>query len=323
MSGISSFNEGDKVNQFVLIKSVTKGTTSTGKPFLTLILQDRTGEIDAKLWDCSEQDIVDYAADKIVKIHGEITLYRGKKQLRLHAIRLTNEQDNIKKSSLIMSAPVSIEDMVESITKYVFEIKNPNLQRLTRALLKKHHEAFFEFPAAVRNHHEFMSGLAYHVVSMLKLAESVAKLYPSLDTDLLYSGIILHDMGKVIELSGPTATSYTLEGKLLGHITIMVNEIGDMARQLELDGEELVILQHIVLSHHSKPEWGSPKPPLIKEAEIIHMLDNLDAKMNMMDRALEKVKPGEFTERLFALDQRALYRPKTISISSQMQPERN
>ncbi|MGU4858432.1 HD domain-containing protein, partial [Escherichia coli] len=127
-----------------------------------------------------------------------------------------------------------------------------------------------EYPAAVKNHHEFVSGLAFHVVSMLDMAKAFSKLYPSLDTDLLYSGIILHDLGKVIELSGPVAASYTLEGKLLGHITIMVNEIGKAADELEIEGEEVTVLQHLVLSHHSKPEWGSPKAPLIREAEILH-----------------------------------------------------
>jgi 3'-5' exoribonuclease len=188
-------------------------------------------------------------------------------------------------------------------------MKNPNIQRITRHLVKKHQASFLQYPAATKNHHEFVSGLAYHVVSMLDLAKSIATLYPSLDTDLLYSGVILHDLGKVIELSGPISTVYTTEGNLLGHITIMVNEIGKAAEELGINGEEITVLQHIVLSHHGKAEWGSPKPPLIKEAEILHYIDNLDAKMNMLDRALERVKPGEFSDRIFALDNRSFYKP--------------
>ena len=188
-------------------------------------------------------------------------------------------------------------------------MKNPNIQRITRHLLRKHHEQFLEYPAATRNHHEFVSGLGYHVVSMLDLAKAISDLYPSLDRDLLYAGVILHDLGKIVELSGPVAASYTVEGNLLGHITIMVNEIGKAADELGIDGEEVVILKHLVLSHHGKLEWGSPKQPMIKEAEILHMIDNIDAKMNMLDRALKRVKPGEFSERVFPLDNRSFYKP--------------
>ena len=134
-------------------------------------------------------------------------------------------------------------------------------------------------------------------------------LYPSLDTDLLYAGVILHDLGKVIELIRSNKNIYTVEGNLLGHISIMVNEIAKVAENLQIAGEEVMVLQHLVLSHHGKAEWGSPKPPIIKEAEILHYIDNLDAKMNMLDRALERVKPGEYTERVFALDNRSFYKP--------------
>ncbi len=188
-------------------------------------------------------------------------------------------------------------------------MKNPNIQRITRHLMKKYLDRFLEYPAATKNHHEFVSGLGYHVVSMLDLAKAISELYPSLDRDLLYSGIILHDLGKVIELSGPISTTYTVEGNLLGHITIIVNEIAKAAEELSIQGEEVVVLQHIVLSHHGKLEWGSPKQPMIKEAEILHIIDNIDAKMNMLDRSLKRVKPGEFSERIFPLDNRSFYKP--------------
>ena len=307
--GLAFYKVGEIVDGFFLIKSSVKGTASNGKPFLTLILQDQTGDVEAKLWDSSPEDEELYAAQAIVKLSGEMGNYRGKMQLKLKAIRPATELDGVKISDFLETAPLSQDVMVETITKYIFEMKNPSIQRITRHLLKKYQAEFLEYPAAVKNHHEFVSGLAFHVVSMLDMAKAFSRLYPSLDTDLLYSGIILHDLGKVIELSGPVAASYTLEGKLLGHITIMVNEIGKAAEELEIVGEEVTVLQHLVLSHHSKPEWGSPKQPLIREAEILHMIDNFDARMNMMDRALEKVQPGEFTDKQFALENRALYKP--------------
>ncbi|HJV32389.1 MAG TPA: 3'-5' exoribonuclease YhaM [Bacillales bacterium] len=307
--GILHFDVGEQVELFLLIKSSTKGIASNGKPFLTLILQDQSGDIEAKLWDASDDDVKSYAAQNIVKIQGELQNYRGKNQLKIRQIRIASPSDNVKLADFLATAPLSRDEMTGMLTQYIFEMKNPNIQRITRHLIKKYQKEFLEFPAATKNHHEFVSGLAYHVVSMLNLAKAISSLYPSLDRDLLYAGVILHDLGKVMELSGPISTVYTVEGNLLGHISIMVNEIGKAADELGISGEEIMILQHLVLSHHGKAEWGSPKPPLIKEAEILHYIDNIDAKMNMLDRALERVKPGEFTERIFALDNRSFYKP--------------
>ncbi|MBU8915663.1 3'-5' exoribonuclease YhaM [Neobacillus sp. 114] len=307
--GILDYEVGEQIELYLLIKTSTKGIASNGKPFLTLILQDQSGDIEAKLWDANEEDEKMYAAQTIVKIQGDVQNYRGKSQLKIRQIRRTGPADAVKLEDFLETAPLSQDEMVSKLTQYIFDMKNPNIQRITRHLIKKHQKAFLEYPAATKNHHEFVSGLAYHVVSMLDLAKAISGLYPSLDRDLLYAGIILHDMGKVMELSGPISTVYTLEGNLLGHITIMINEIGKAAEELGINGEEVLILQHLVLSHHGKAEWGSPKPPLVKEAEILHYIDNLDAKMNMLDRALERVKPGEFTERVFALDNRSFYKP--------------
>ncbi len=307
--GIVHHEVGEQVDVHLLIKSSVKGVASNGKPFLTLIFQDKSGEIEAKLWDASTEDEQHYAAEQIVKVLGDITNYRGRNQLKIRNIRPAHPNEQVKHEDFIETAPLSKEEMQERITQYIFAMENPNIQRITRHLLKKHADAFFDFPAATKNHHEFVSGLAYHVVSMLDLAKAIGNLYPSLDTDLLFAGIILHDLGKVTELSGPVAASYTKDGILLGHISLMVNEIGKAAEELAIEGEEVTILQHLVLSHHGKAEWGSPKPPMIKEAEILHYIDNIDAKMNMMDRALDKTKPGEFTERVFALENRSFYKP--------------
>lgn len=310
MKGILQALEGDSIHQYLLIKSVSRSVASNGKPYLTLNLQDLSGEIEAKLWDVSREDEELYQPDLIVLVEGDITSYRGRSQLRLRQIRLAIESDPITKADLVPVAPVPVMEMMDKLTQYMFKMQNSVLQRLTRALVKKHQTAFFDYPAATKNHHEYMSGLAFHVISMLDLADAICKLYPDLDADLLYAGIILHDMGKVIELSGPTATAYTLEGTLLGHITIMVNEVAEAAKSLQLEeAEEVLILKHLILSHHHKGEWGSPKPPMVKEAEVLHMIDNLDAKMNMMTRALDKVQPGEFTDRLFAMDNRSFYKP--------------
>nr|WP_285847293.1 3'-5' exoribonuclease YhaM [Sporosarcina luteola] len=300
---------GEPVELYLLIKQSTKGITQQGSPFMTLILQDKSGDIEAKLWDAGEEHERLYAAATIVKVGGEVHEYRGKNQLRIKSIRPAKEDEGVTISDLVPSSAKSKEVLYEELLQYFFEMKNPHIQRITRHLLKKHQSDFLVYPAATRNHHDYVSGLLDHVVSMLKLGKAIAELYPSLNKDLLYAGIILHDVGKVIELSGPIGTQYTVEGNLLGHITIMVNEISKAADELEIHGEEVMLLQHMVLSHHGKEEWGSPKRPMLMEAEILHYIDNIDAKMNMLDRAMSKTANGEFTERIFPLDNRSFYKP--------------
>lgn len=309
MKGITTLQVGEQVDQFLLIKQSTKGVTTVGKPFMSLILQDKSGDIEAKLWDTNEEHASLYHAEAIVRVGGEIHDYRGKNQLRIKQIRPAKPEEGISINDLVPSSVTPKEELYEELTQYFFEIKNPNISRITRHLIKIHQPELLVFPAATKNHHDYASGLLDHVVSMLRLGKAISDLYPTLNKDLLYAGIILHDIGKVIELSGPVATTYTIEGNLLGHITIMVNEIAKAATELEIEGEEVMLLQHLVLSHHGKEEWGSPKKPMIQEAEILHYIDNIDAKMNMLTRALTKTAPGEFTERLFPLDNRSFYKP--------------
>lgn len=308
--GINHYQIGESVELYLMIKMAKKGIASNGKPFLTLFLSDKTGEIEAKLWAITPEDEATFQSSVIVHVQGEIHDFRGTRQLKIKAIRPTTGMDQIDPSDFLPSAPLEKEEMFAKIMQYIFEMQNAKIQRITRHLIKKHQQAFLTAPAATKNHHEYISGLAYHVVTMLHLAKNIADVYPSLDRDLLYAGVILHDLGKVRELEGSLVKQYSLEGKLLGHISIMVSEIAEAAKELDIHGEEVLLLQHLVLSHHGKEEWGSPKKPLVREAEILHMIDNLDAKMNMMDRALEKVSPGEFTERILPLDNRSIYKPK-------------
>ncbi len=237
MRGITHYEPGESVESYLLIKSATKSIAVNGNPYLTLILQDKSGDIEAKLWDAKEETAKQYQPQTIVKVAGEIQNYRGRMQLKIRQIRPAGPQDGKQISEFIETAPLDQTEMADTINQFIFDMKNPNVQRITRFLLNKYHSEFLEYPAATKNHHEFVSGLAYHVVSMLQLAKSIADLYPSLDRDLLYAGVILHDLGKVIELSGPISTAYTVEGNLLGHITIMVNEIGKAAEELQIEGE--------------------------------------------------------------------------------------
>lgn len=309
MKKLLAHTEGEKIELFLFIKRVTRAIATSGKPYLTIVLQDKSGELEGRLWDVfpgAEESLV---AGAIVFLNGEIQIYKGKAQVKIGKIRLKTDEENIQIGDLVPAAPVSQNEMDERINHYINEIQNNDIQRITKTLFEKYHAQFLSYPAATKNHHEFVSGLAYHVVSMLDLAKAIANLYPTLNKDLLYAGVILHDMGKVKELSGPTATQYTIEGNLIGHISMISSDITRVACELNIEGESVMLLQHLVLSHHGKGEWGSPKVPMIREAEMLHYIDNIDAKMNMMDRALEHVKPGNFSERIFALENRSIYKP--------------
>ncbi|MFG6116266.1 3'-5' exoribonuclease YhaM [Halobacillus sp. MO56] len=307
--GIAYYSVGDGFDSFMMIKSASKGVASNGKPFLTLILKDATGEIESKLWEATPEDEALFQAEELVKLSGEVTSFRGRQQLKIQSIRPVQATDGVKPEDFVEKAPIKKEELMERITEAIFEMKNPNIQRLVRYFVQKYQEALLTYPAATKNHHAYVSGLAHHIVSMLNLARQLKELYPSLNKDLLYAGVILHDLGKLKELSGAAAPNYTIEGKLIGHIPMMIQEIGQAAEELKIEGEEVTIIQHLVLSHHGKSEWGSPKPPLVREAEVLHLIDLMDAKMNMLDRALDKVEPGEFTERLFSMEQRNFYKP--------------
>ncbi|MRG86915.1 3'-5' exoribonuclease YhaM [Salinibacillus xinjiangensis] len=300
---------GQPFEGFLLIKSASKGVASNGKPFLTLILQDSSGDIEAKLWEATAEDEQTFTQETIIKVTGEITQFRGKPQLKIQKLRPTQPTDGVKLEDFLEKAPVEINELEERLTQVIFEMENPNIQRIVRYFIKKYEKELFLFPAAVKNHHEYVSGLAHHVCTMLNIAKDLKRQYDDINLDLLYAGIILHDLGKLKELSGPVTPSYTLEGKLLGHISIMAEELAQAAQELNIDGEEVLLLKHMILSHHGKGEWGSPKAPILREAELLHLIDFIDARMNMMNRSLEKTKPGEFTDRIFAMDNRSFYKP--------------
>lgn len=308
--GIANYTIGDTFEGFMLIKSATRGTASNGKAFLTIYFTDSTGEIEAKLWDASKDDMETFVEEKVVHIVGDINEFRGKAQLRIKTIRPAQVTDGVRVSDFLQKAPVDKAVLQEKITEAIFEMQNPNLQRIVRAFVQKYQEELYVYPAASKIHHAYVSGLAHHIVGMLQIAKQLCHLYPTLNKDLLYAGVILHDIGKIHELSGVVSTSYTLEGNLLGHISMMATEVKEVADQLGIEGEEVIVLQHLILSHHGQLEYGSPKRPIIQEAEILHLIDVIDAQMNVLTRELGKTLPGEFTERIFSLDNRSFYKPK-------------
>lgn len=259
--------------------------------------------------NASEEQVQTLVKGSVVQIKGDVIKYNEDRQMKIVKIHLAS-QDDKERIKFLKQAPLDSQFMINEIKKFIDQIDNLKLHQLVKTLFEENIEKLSYYPAASKNHHEYVSGLAYHTYGMLKVAESFCTLYPTLNKDLLYSGITLHDLGKTIELSGPVVPEYTLEGKLLGHISISNAMIKETADKLHIEGEEVTLLQHMILAHHGKNEYGSPVLPQIKEAEILYLIDNIDARMAMMDKALETVEYGKFTKRVFSLENRALYKPK-------------
>ena len=312
MRNVENLNPGDSVNHFFLIHRATQGVTAQGKDYMTLFLQDKSGDIEAKLWTVTKDDMQLLKPEEIIKVKGDVINYRGRKQMKVNQFRLATAEDGLKTQDFVDGAPMTPDEIKEEISHFMLDIENANLQRITRYLIKKYQDQFFTFPAASSHHNNFASGLSYHVLTMLRIAKEICDIYSLLNRSLLYSAIILHDIGKVRELSGPVATTYTIEGNLLGHISIASDEVAEAARELGIDGEEVMLLRHMILAHHGKMEFGSPKLPHLKEAEILFFIDNIDAKMNMFEKAFKKTDKGQFTERIFGLENRQFYNPESL-----------
>lgn len=312
MRNVEKLNPGDSVENFFLIHRATQGVTAQGKDYMTLYLQDKSGDIEAKLWTVTKDDMKILKPEIIVWVKGDVINYRGRKQMKVNQFRLATAEDGVKTQDFVDGAPLSPNEIQDELSHFILEIENAHLQRITRHLLKKYQDKFFTYPAASSHHHNFAGGLSYHVLTMLKIAKSLCDIYPLLNRSLLYSAIILHDIGKVRELSGPVATTYTVEGNLLGHISIASDEVAEAAKELGIDSEEVMLLRHMILAHHGKMDFGSPKLPHLKEAEILFFIDNIDAKMNMFDKAFKKTEKGQFTERIFGMDNRQFYNPEKL-----------
>ncbi len=308
MKKIKDFKEGEHVSTLLLVTQIVKGTTNNGAPYLTLTLQDDTKSIDAKLWDVKANIEKELEVGKVFEFELEIINYRGTLQAKVMRV-LPVQQSDIRKEDFIFKSPYAKDDLRNFIEDAVHRINNLNITKIVTACLKYYAEDFYTYPAASRIHHSFMGGLATHTYGMCKLAMAICDIYPEVSYDYLIAGVILHDLGKIEELSSPVVTEYTKTGKLLGHISILQARLLEIGRELKLeDSEELLILRHMVLAHHGQYEFGSPVRPETLEAEILYLIDNIDARINTITKALETIEIGEFTPKIFALDNRFFYK---------------
>ena len=318
IADLAAFDEGRPFDSFFLVLAKQQRTTKTNKPYLNLTLGDKTGQIEGRVWDPGDPRIAkEFERGDIVKVRGCFSRFEDRAQVKVDQLRkaLGGEAD---KMDMLPATTKDVGALWAQLEATVESLANPDLKRLLRTLLDTPAlaTAFREAPAARQLHHAWLGGLLEHVISLLGLAESVAAHYSMLDRDLLVTGVILHDVGKIRELMWESGFDYTVEGVLLGHIQMGVNLVEKTIDGLPGFPDRLrTLVLHMILSHHGKLEFGSPKLPMIPEALVLNFVDDLDAKMQAMASEFEKcAREGraadELTGKVWALDQRQLLSTK-------------
>ena len=314
---INDFKEGEAVQQFFLVRRVETRTDKSGKPYLALVLGDKTGEMPARVWsDVLAKCPGPFAPGDYVGVKAQVSSYQGEIQLTvqyINTVETLREQGREPKGFdpelLHRTTAYNRQELWRELWELAEANLNPPVKELVLSLLAKYQEEFLVCPAARLYHHPYLGGLLEHTWSVARHAFQSLSVYPDLDPDLVLAGAILHDLGKVKELTNPQAPDITLSGALLGHIVLGWEMVREEARALNFPDPTLLLeLEHIILSHHGSQEFGSPVPPKTREAMLVYYLDDLDAKLKMMDMHLESDNsPGDFTS-YHRLLQRGLYK---------------
>lgn len=310
------------VEGFCIIKSVDRKTSSKGDSYLDITLGDSDGEINAKLWRYVPEIHGEYTANEIVKVRGLISEYNGNDQLRIERIRHTEQSDNVKPEDFVKSADYSGEDMFNELIKIADSFNDSDLKAIVTAILNDNRLQILYWPAAFKLHHAVRGGLLLHTLSIVRLAQSVCKIYPFVDEELLISGAILHDIAKLQEYTvadSGIATGYSVEGNLLGHLTMGAMLVNEYAKKLNINKKTAMLLEHMLLSHHGEPDFGAAVRPGFIEAELLSELDLMDSRIYEMHEAVSATAPDDFSQKLWAMDNRKLYNHNRTDLNKKTQ----
>lgn len=295
---VADMKNGDAVEGFYLLKTAKMKTTGSGKPFLDCDVSDRSGVIKGVFWDFNDATLASEAAGCAVFLRGNISMYNDLMQVVLVELRKPEQGENVDISKLVPTAPIVVDEELGKINSYIASMTDPDYKKIAVEMLKRHKNTFKQIPAAKGVHHAFVNGLLMHTGTMLAHADCVAALYPVINRDLLFAGVMCHDLAKDREYKFTElglATDFTVDGNLLGHLVMGAEEIGRVGRELNLPEEKIMLLQHMLLSHHGQPEWGAAVYPKIVEADALHLIDNMDAHMESYRETLEGMNVGEMS----------------------------
>lgn len=313
---VNTLQLDEEFTDFFVVKNAAIRVGANHKNYFDITLGDKTGEINGKKWDIDDNEAYTLAALKegdFVKIKASVSEWNGIKQLRISRIRkASRDGDELVMEEYIKAAPEEPEFMYTFLWEKAKTIADEGLRKLCMSALAENKELLMFYPGAMRNHHAEFAGLLYHTKRMLDMGIKACAVYTNLDPDWVICGVIMHDMEKLREIDSNEmgiSSGYTMQGNLLGHITLGTIRMEERGKEAGLSDEKIVMLQHMILSHHYEPDFGSPIRPMFPEAELLHYLDMLDAKMFDFEAALESVEPGGFSERIRTLDNRMIYKP--------------
>lgn len=297
MKYISSLKDGDKISEIYLCRNKQQAMTKNGKPYDIVLLQDKTGTLDSKIWDVDSAGIEDFEKLDYVEATGDVSIYNGKLQLTIKRARKAREGEYDPKEYLPVSER-NQDEMYEELMGYINSVSNEYLSQLLHGFFDNAEFAKrFKYHSAAKSvHHGFIGGLLEHTLAVTRNCDYFAKVYPILNRDLLVTAAIFHDIGKLKELSTFPENDYTDAGQLLGHIMIGAEWVGNAIR--EIDGFPVVLaneLKHCILAHHGELEYGSPKKPALVEALALSFADNIDAKMETFKELLSNVNDGDMS----------------------------
>ena len=291
---VKDLTADQSITGFFLVHEKEVRNTNAGKPYLRMELGDRSGTIEARMWDQFETLAKDVNRDDFIKVQARVEIYRNKPQLSLQQFRVAKPEE-IDLADFLPHTPYNVEEMFKQLLAYAESIKNPWLKKLVTNVLADPLIAarYRRAPAAKVMHHAYLGGLLEHVIGLCGLAKQVAAHYPELDVDLLLTAAMLHDVGKLDELCYERSVSYTTEGQLLGHIVMELETVTHAIESIQGFPDKLkTVVQHILISHHGQYEFGSPKLPMIREALVFHYMDDMDSKMAAV-RAAMAIESGE------------------------------
>lgn len=295
---------------FVLVKSCERKSSKNGSNYLDLIISDGESDVVAKIWDYRGPIEEQPVTGTIIRVRGSLSLYNNQPQFKIDRFRNVNENDNVDLRDFVPSAVYKGQEMFDEVISIVNSFTDEELKKLTLAVLEKYKEQIIDIPAAFKLHHAVISGLLMHTLSLCRLGEAVSLIYPSVDRDLLLCGAVLHDIAKTEEFSlAPTGLvdGYTVRGTLIGHLVGGAMVISEIGKELGINEDTLMLVEHMLISHHGIPEYGAAVRPLFLEAEVLSAIDTFDANIFEIEDAVKSLKPGEFTSRMWALDDRKFF----------------
>lgn len=310
MKWINELKDGDHIYGPLLVVGVTKGSTDRGSSYLNITFQDRTGNVEAKKWDASDEDMKVLVPGALCYLEGIVNLYKNQPQIKINSVAKVENMNEIDLTNYQRVSPIPLDEMKAKLDTYMKSFKDEDVKKITEAVISHFYDKYTTYPAAVKIHHEFASGILHHSLAMADLADDVAKRYPEVDRDLLVAGALMHDIGKTIEYENPMMPVQTNEGKLIGHISIMYAEFKKIVDGLHIESEVPLLIEHMILSHHGKLEFGSPVVPCTREALLLSMIDLLDSRMMVLDKAYAVTNDGEWTQKLWPMDNVSYYKPK-------------